>query len=169
MTPSLGWLIALGAAVPWIVAADLASDALAPLGIALFVPGALLAAPALRLRTAQALLLAACLGFAHEARRPIPDGGAAFALMLGMLVAVTWRGPLRRRRRAWVAGSLNAGCAAAIGIVAGFGSADWTAWAWSLPLHVGLAFLAGAALQPVAGAMQDHFLARAGFPVLREP
>lgn len=171
MTPSLGWLIALGAAAPWIVTADLLSDALAPWGLAIFIPGALLAAPALRLRTGQALLLAACLGFAHEARRPMPDGAAAFTLMLAMLIAVNWRGPLRRRRRAWVAGWINAGAAAATGAATGLasGELDAAGWALSLPLHVVLAFGAGAALQPIAGAMQDHFLARAGFPVLREP
>lgn len=171
MTPSLGWLIALGAAAPWIVAADLVSDALAPAGLALFIPGALMAAPALRLRTGQALLLAACLGLAHEARRPIPDGAAAFVLMASMLVAITWRGPLRRRRRAWVAGWLNALGATLVSVVSGVatGGGDWLAWGWSLPAHAALAFVAGAAVHPVAGAMQDHFLARAGFPVLREP
>ncbi len=169
MTPSLGWLIALGAAAPWILAADLLSDSLAPWGLAVFVPGALLATPALRLGTGQALLLAACLGFAHEARRPIPDGAAAFVLMLAMLVAVNWRGPLRRRRRAWVAGWMNAACATLVSVATGFGQGDWTAWGGSVPLHALVAFAAGAALQPVAGAMQDHFLSRAGFPVLREP
>lgn len=171
MTPSLGWLIALGAAAPWLLAADLLSDAIAPWGLAIFIPGALMASPALRLRTGQALLLAACLGFAHEARRPIPDGAAAFSLMLAMLVAVTWKGPLRRRRRAWVAGSLNAGAAAAVAGLTGLasGGGDAMAWGVAFPIHVALAFVAGAAIQPVAGAMQDHFLARAGFPVLREP
>jgi len=168
MTPSLGWLVALGASAPWVIAADLMSDSLAPWGLALFLPGALLAAPALRLGTVQALALAACLGFAHEARRPIPDGAAAFALMAAMLVAVTWRGPLRRRRRALVAGWLNATCALAVSACAGLGHADWLAWTWSMPLHALLAFAAGAAVQPLAGAMQDHLLSRAGFPVIRE-
>ena len=171
MTPSLGWLIALGASAPWIVAADLLSDALAPLGLAVFIPGAVLAAPALRLGTAQSLLLAACLGFAHEARRPVPDGAAAFILMLAMLVAVTWRGPLRRRRRAWVAGWINAASCLAVGAATGVavGGGDALAWGWSLAVHALVAFLAGAAIQPIAGGMQEHFLARSGFPVLRDP
>lgn len=171
MTPSLGWLIALGASAPWVIAADLVSDALAPWGLAVFVPGALLASPALRLGTTQALLLAACLGLAHEARRPVPDGAAAFILMLAMLLAVTWRGPLRRRRRAWVAGWINAATCLAISAATGvaLGGGDGLAWGWSLAVHATLAFLAGAAIQPLAGGMQEHFLARAGFPVLREP
>ena len=171
MTPSLGWLIALGAAAPWVVAADLLSDALAPLGVAIFIPGALLASPALRLGTTQALLLAACLGFAHEARRPLPDGAAAAILMVAMLVAVNWRGPLRRRRRAWVAGGINAGACLGIAVATGvsMGGGDGLTWAWSVPVHAFIAFLIGAAIQPLAGGMQDHFLARAGFPVLREP
>jgi hypothetical protein len=169
MTPSLGWLIALGASAPWVIAADLLSDSLAGWGLAIFVPGALLTSPALRLGTVQALALAACLGFAHEARRPIPDGAAAFTLMAAMLVAVNWRGPLRRRRRAWVAGWMNAACALVILACAGLGRADWLAWTWSLPLHALLAFAVGAAIQPLAGATQELLLARAGFPVLREP
>lgn len=171
MTPSLGWLIALGASAPWVVAADLLSDALAPLGLAVFVPGALLASPALRLGTTQALVLAACLGFAHEARRPVPDGAAAFVLMLAMLLAVTWRGPLRRRRRAWVAAGINASTCLAIAVATGVavGGGDGLAWGWSVPVHAALAFLVGAAIHPIAGGMQDHFLSRAGFPVLREP
>ncbi len=81
MTMGWAWLILVLATYPWILGADLASDTLASSSLVFFVTGACLIAPARRLRRWQAVLFAACLGFLFEARRPIPDGALALALV----------------------------------------------------------------------------------------
>ncbi len=75
------WLILLLATYPWLLSADLAGDALASSSLAVFVSGACLVAPSRRLKRRQNVLFAAGLGFLFEARRPIPDGALALALV----------------------------------------------------------------------------------------
>jgi len=75
------WLIILLATYPWLLAADLAGDTLASSSLVVFVSGACLIAPCRRLKRWQCVLFAACLGFLFEARRPVPDGALALALV----------------------------------------------------------------------------------------
>lgn len=171
MTPSLGWLIALAASYPWLLAADLLGDAVARWHLLVFAPGLLLATPLLRLRPWQALLFAACLGFAYESRRPLPPGSAAFALMAVALVLQANRHLLRRRRAALVAASANLVACVLILPLAGLDHAveGLAAWTWSLPVQAALAALLGAVLHPWASALQSRWLDRAGFPEITEP
>lgn len=170
MTPSLGWLIALAASYPWLLAADLIGDLLAPWQLLAFVPGLLLAAPVLRLRTWQAMLFAACLGLAYESRRPLPPGSAAFVLMALTAVLQANRGVLRRRRAPIAAAVVNlAACAALLPLAAlDHPVGGWQAWVWALPVQAAFAALTGAVLHPWAGALQSAVLERAGFPEIAE-
>lgn len=166
MTPSLGWLIALAASYPWLLAGDLIGDALAGWNLLVFVPGLLLATPLLRLRPWQALLFAACLGFAYESRRPLPPGSAAFVLMAVAAVLQANRHLLRRRRAALVAAGANLlACILILPLAALDHPVEgWVAWTWALPVQAAIAGLLGAALHPWAGALQSRWLDRAGFP-----
>lgn len=170
MTPSLGWLIALAASYPWILAADLLGDLLAPWHLLAFVPGLLLAVPALRLKAWQLLLFAACLGLAYEARRPLPAGAAVFGLMAVAALLQTNRDLLRRRRAPLASAGANVlACAAVLPLAALDHPVEgWQAWAWALPIQLGLAALLGALLHPLAGAFQSALLERAGFPEVAE-
>jgi len=170
MTPSLGWLVALAASYPWILAADLAGDLLAPWHLHAFVPGLLLAAPALRLKAWQLLIFSACLGLAYEARRPLPAGSAAFALMAVAAILQANRDLLRRRRAILAAAGANVLACAAVLPLAALDQpvGGWQAWAWALPVQLALAALLGAALHPIAGAFQSALLDRAGFPEVAE-
>lgn len=78
---SWSWLIILLATYPWLFAADLLSDWTAPWGFNVFVSGAAIVLPCSRLRRWQAVLFSGCVGFLFEARRPIPDGILALALV----------------------------------------------------------------------------------------
>lgn len=89
------WLILVLTTYPWLLGADLASDTLASSSLGFFVTGACLIAPCRRLRRWQAVLFAACLGFLFEARRPIPDGIIAFALVAAALFLSSNRQHLR--------------------------------------------------------------------------
>lgn len=171
MTPSLGWLIALAASYPWLLAGDLLGDLLAPWNLLVFVPGFLLATPILRLRPWQALLFAACLGLAYESRRPLPAGSAAFVLMALVVLLQSRRHLLVRRRAPLVAAAVNL---AALGAILPMAALDhdiggWQAWVWSLPLQAAFAGLLGLVLHPWAGALQAAMLERAGFPEPTEP
>jgi hypothetical protein len=75
------WLILLLATYPWLLGADLASDALASSSLVVFLSGACLIAPCRRLKRWQCVLFAAGLGFLFEARRPVPDGALALTLV----------------------------------------------------------------------------------------
>lgn len=75
------WLILLLATYPWLLGADLATDALASSSLVVFLSGACLIAPCRRLKRWQCVLFAAGLGFLFEARRPIPDGALALTLV----------------------------------------------------------------------------------------
>jgi hypothetical protein len=81
VTMGWAWLILVLATYPWLLGADMASDSLASGSLIFFVAGACLIAPCRRLRRWQAVLFAGCVGFLFEARRPIPDGILAFALI----------------------------------------------------------------------------------------
>jgi len=171
MTPSLGWLVALAASYPWILAGDLLGDLLAPWHLLAFLPGLLLATPLTRLRPWQALLFAACLGLAYESRRPLPPGAAAFVLM-GLAIVLQANRPLLLRRRAHVVAA--AANLAACLLILPTAALDhpvegWAAWAWSLPLQAAFAGLLGFVLQPWAAAFQSALLERAGFPEQRAP
>lgn len=169
MTPSLGWLVALAATYPWVLANDLLADALASWHLFPFLGGALLVTPMLRLRLPQCLLFAACLGFLIEATRPFPPGSVAFALMTAAALADAWREPLRRRSRHLLGALANAGIALAALAAAGWQvGGDWAAWAWSVPVQVALAGLLGWLVLAPAAALQAHALARAGFHEIRE-
>lgn len=169
MTPSLGWLIALAATYPWVLASDLLSDALARWHLFPFLGGALLLTPLLRLRLPQCLLFAAGLGFMIEATRPIPAGSVVFLLMLAAVLGNAWRESLRRRARQLVGALANGAVAGLLLATAGVPyNGDWAAWAWALPVQVVLAIVVGwLALGPVS-AMQAHLMARAGFHEIRE-
>lgn len=171
MTPSLGWLIALAASYPWLLAGDLLGDALARWNLLVFLPGLLLATPLLRLRPWQALLFAACLGLAYESRRPLPPGSAAFVLMAVAVLLQANRHLLRRRRAALVAAGANlVACALILPLsVLDHPVEGWAVWAWSLPIHAAVAGLLGALLHPWADALQSRWLDRAGFPEVLDP
>lgn len=79
--------------------ADLASDALASSSLVVFVSGACLIAPARRLKRWQCVLFAAGLGFLFEARRPIPDGALALALVAVAIFLSSNRALLRSTPR----------------------------------------------------------------------
>lgn len=93
------WLILLLATYPWLLGADLASDALASSSLVVFVSGACLIAPARRLKRWQCVLFAAGLGFLFEARRPIPDGALALALVAVAIFLSSNRALLRSTPR----------------------------------------------------------------------
>jgi hypothetical protein len=171
MTPSLGWLIALAASYPWLLAGDLLGDFLAPWHLLVFVPGLLLTTPVLRLRPWQALLFAACLGLAYESRRPLPPGAGAFALMTLTAVLQAYRHLLRRRRAPLIAAAANlAGCALLLPLAAlDQPFLGWAAWTWSLGIQCALAGALGLVLHPLAGAVQAFLLERAGFAENADP
>lgn len=95
MTMGWAWLILLLATYPWLLGADLASDALASSSLVFFVSGACLIAPSRRLKRWQMILFAGCLGFLFEARRPIPDGALALSLVAAAIFLSTQRQHLR--------------------------------------------------------------------------
>ncbi len=171
MTPSLGWLVALAASYPWLLAGDLLGDLLAPWHLLVFLPGLLLSTPLLRLRPWQALLFAACLGLAYESRRPLPHGSAAFVLMALAAVLQANRHLLVRRRAHLVAAAANlAACALVVPLASlDHGVVGWGAWLWALPVQAAFAGLLGLVLHPLAGSFQAALLDRAGFPQLAEP
>ena len=89
------WLILLLATYPWLLGADLASDTLASSSLVFFVSGACLIAPSRRLKRWQSILFAAGVGFLFEARRPLPDGLLALALVGASIFLSTHRPLLR--------------------------------------------------------------------------
>lgn len=93
------WLITLLATYPWLLGADLAGDAFAPSSLAVFLSGAALIAPCRRLKRWQCVLFAASVGFLFEARRPIPDGALALALVAGAIFLSSNRALLRSTPR----------------------------------------------------------------------
>lgn len=171
MSPALGWLVALATCYPWLLAADLLSDLTAPWHVSVGLLGAVLVTPFLRLRTWQAVLLAACVGLAFESRRPVQPGWAALALAVLSVVAVTWRDRLRSKP-GWLA-------PAALNVLAcGFAwpaslpvnhTWDWAQWTYALPVHLLVAAAAAAALHRPIQAFQSHLLDRWGLPEIREP
>ncbi len=157
------WLILVLATYPWLLGADLASDTLASSSLVFFVTGTCLIAPCRRLRRWQAVLFAASLGFLFEARRPIPDGIVAFALVAVAIFLSSNRQHLRT-----TPGMLRA--AAAINIIAclvWFVSAAYAApvagadLAWQLILQLIVAGVVGTiGLIPIAltqNAAMDRF------------
>ena len=163
MTMGWAWLILVLATYPWLLGADLASDTLASSSLVFFVTGTCLIAPCRRLRRWQAVLFAASLGFLFEARRPVPDGVVAFALIAAAIFLSSNRQHLRT-----TPGMLRA--AAAINIAAclvWFVAAAYAApvagadLAWQLTLQLILAGVVGTiGLVPIAltqNAAMDRF------------
>ena len=95
MTMGWAWLIMVLATYPWLLGADLASDVFASSSLTIFVSGVCLIAPSRRLRRWQAVLFAAFLGFLFEARRPVPDGSVALALVAAVIYLSSNRQLLR--------------------------------------------------------------------------
>lgn len=171
MSPALGWLVALATCYPWMLAGDLLGDLTSPWHLGVFLPGAVLVTPMLRLRTWQAVLLAGCVGLAYESRRPIPPGLFALGLMVLAVLAVSWRDRLRSKP-AWLAyATLNMlACTLAMPASTPVTHAwNWSEWTWALPVQVLVAGATAAALhRPLAG-FQSHLLERFGLPEIREP
>jgi len=170
MNPALGWLVALATCYPWLLAGDLLSDLTAGWHLVVFLPGAVLVAPFLRLRTWQAVLLAGCIGLAYEARRPIPPGLFALGLMILSVVVLSWRDRLRSKP-SWLAPATLNMLACAIALPASLpvsGTWEWAQWTWALPMQVLLAGLTAAILhRPIAG-FQSRLLEHAGLAEIRE-
>ncbi len=95
MTAGWAWLILALATYPWLIGADLASDVFASSSLTIFISGVCLIAPSRRLRRWQSVLFAACLGFLFEARRPVPDGIVALALVAAAIFLSSNRPLLR--------------------------------------------------------------------------
>lgn len=95
MSMGWAWLILALATYPWLLGAELASDVLASSSLTIFISGACLVAPSRRLRRWQAVLFAAFLGFLFEARRPVPDGTVALALVAAVIFLSSNRQLLR--------------------------------------------------------------------------
>jgi len=95
VTMGWAWLFLVLATYPWLLGADLASDVFASSSLTIFVSGACLIAPSRRLRRWQAVLFAAFLGFLFEARRPVPDGSVALALVAAVIFLSSNRQLLR--------------------------------------------------------------------------
>lgn len=171
MSPALSWLAALATCYPWLLAADLVSDLLASWHLAAFLSGAVLTTPFLRMRTWQAVLLAASVGLAYESRRPIQPGLATLGLMAVSVVAVTWRERLRSKP-AWLAPATLNMLACGLSLAASVPlsrTAEWAQWAWAMPVQLLVAGLLAAALHRPISAFQSLLLDRWGLHEIREP
>lgn len=109
---SWSWLIILLATYPWLFAADLLSDGTAHWGFNVFISGAAIVVPCSRLRRWQAVLFSGCVGFLFEARRPIPNGTLALAL-IAIAIVLTSNKPLLRSAPRLLRASLIVNLAAA--------------------------------------------------------
>ncbi len=165
------WLLLLLATYPWLLGADLATDALASSTLVVFVTGAALIAPCRRLRRWQCVLLAAAAGFLFESRRPIPDGLLALALVGIAIFLSTHRAWLRSTPRMLQA-------AAAVNAVACLLWALGAAYESALPLGAHFAqlllqILFAAALGLVAlvplALTQNAVMDRLGVPPPEQP
>lgn len=166
MTMGWAWLILLLATYPWLLGADLASDALASSSLVFFVSGSCLIAPCRRLKRWQAILFAACLGFLFEARRPIPDGALAFPLVAAAIF-LTSRRPLTRNTPGMLraAAAVNVAACLIWFVAASYGSsASVSEVAVHLTLQLLLAGVVGTlGLLPIA-LTQNATLDRLGVP-----
>lgn len=170
MNPALGWLVALATCYPWLLAADLMGDLTAGWHLVVFLSGAVLVTPFLRLRTWQAVLLAGCVGLAYEARRPIPPGAFSLGLMVLCVVAISWRDRLRSKP-AWLAPATLNMLACAMALPASLpvtGTWEWSQWTWALPVQVLMAGLTAAILHRPIAAFQSRLLERSGLAEIRE-
>jgi hypothetical protein len=160
------WLILVLATYPWLLGAELASDAVASSSLAVFISGTVLIAPSRRLRRWQTVLFAACVGFLFEARRPVPDGCVALTL-IGASIFLSANRPLLRNTpgmfRAAVAANVVASLAWLAGAVAvsPVSSAD-TLWLGFLQLLLSAA--AGAAAFVPVTLTQNAVMDRLGVP-----
>jgi hypothetical protein len=117
------WLFLLLATYPWLLGADLASDTLASSSLIFFVSGTCLVAPCRRLKRWQAVLLAACLGFLFEARRPIPDGTLALSLVAIAIFLSSNRQLIRNTPgMLWAAAIVNVGASLIWFLASSYGS-----------------------------------------------
>ncbi len=164
------WLILLLATYPWLLGADLATDAMASSSLVFFVSGTCLIAPCRRLRRWQAILLAASLGFLFEARRPIPDGALALTLVAASIFLSSNR-PLLRNTPSMLraAAVVNLGACLVWFISAAYvAPAPALDLGWHLALQLLLAGLVGTAgLIPIA-LTQNAAMDRLGVPPAAE-
>lgn len=164
------WLILLLATYPWLLGADLASDVLASSSLVCFVTGTCLVAPCRRLKSWQAILFAAGLGFLFEARRPIPDGALALSLVAVSIFLSSNRQLLRNTPTMLRAAAIVNGGACLIWFVsAAYASSSPSEdTVWHLGLQLILATLVGAVgLIPIA-LTQNAAMDRIGVPPAAE-
>jgi len=171
---SWAWLLVLLVTYPWLLLADMLSDSLASWGVVIFITGAVLVVPCRRLKLWQSVLVAGCLGFLFEARRPIPDGVMAFWMMAAAIFFSTRREWLRNfplLLRAAVACNVL-GCLvwyfAAAWALPYRGTITWSNVLPELTLQVLTAAFAGLIFLLPVSYVQELIMDRAGVPVAKD-
>lgn len=165
---SWSWFILLLVTYPWLLAADLLSDTLAPTGLMIFLSGAVIIAPCRRLRRWQAVLFAASVGFLFEARRPIPDGALALSLVTAAVFLTSNRKLLRNPPLALRAACACNALAAAVWFAAAAFAATrtnpttWPVFLWQLLLQCGLAGLLGLLAYVPVSFVQNRLMDKSG-------
>lgn len=169
------WFLVLLATYPWLLVSDLVSDAMADTGLVCFLTGAAVVAPARRFGRGPAALFALCAGFMFEARRPVTDGGLAFALAFAALALCGPQRLLRSPAAIWMAAViLNAAATALWFTLGGFHAVaegariSFGAGLWRGSLQVLVAAGAAAVVAPFMLRAQEALMDRMGVPGARE-
>lgn len=169
------WFLLLLATYPWLLVSDLVSDVMVDTGLACFLTGAAVIAPARRLGRGPAALFALCVGFMFEARRPIADGWLAFALAFAALSICGPQRLLRRPAAIWMAAiGLNGAAAAVWFTLGGFRAAaegshvSIVNGVWFGMLQVMVAAACAAVAAPFMLRAQESLMDRLGVPEVRE-